>query len=48
VHPDENMCGSLFDVLVARLTIYEEVFRPRDHTFKETIDPLIRKAAPTI
>jgi hypothetical protein len=29
VHPYENMCGSLFDVLAARLTIYEEVLLER-------------------
>jgi hypothetical protein len=48
MHPYENMSGSLFYILVARLTIYKEVFRPRDHFLEETIGPLIRKAAPNI
>jgi hypothetical protein len=48
VHPYENMYRSLFDALVARLTIHEEVFRPCNQPFEETIDSLMNKAAPGI
>lgn len=48
MHPHQNMRRRLFHILMARLAIYGKVFRLRDNTFEETIDPVISKSASSI